>query len=347
MGMLLLLASCAREKGPERLLPPEPVLIKGDVVTTGTKEEAAAPPLTEEEVQRPLPTWAQTKGDGVYKLGKPYKVNGVWYFPAENPRYDEIGFASRYPKSFQGQRTANGEIYNNEMLTACHKTLPLPSIVQVTNLSNNKSIIVRINDRGPFVNDRLIDVSEKAATLLEFPEEGNVKVRIEIMNQESKTAANALQGAEKAVIPASAVTKEAEEPSLEKSENFVNVEPTPSSPEEAEAESLFDPPPAQQTLPPQPAPASSPQEKMAPVEHVSPPEKHYYVQAGVFGNPENAKNLSDKLGSVGLVESTPLTVNGRSLHRVRVGPFSSITDAQHALQKIKRYNLPDARIMIS
>ena len=209
--------------------------------------------------------------------------------------------------------------------------------MQVTNLSNNKSIVVRLNDRGPFVNDRLLDISDKAATLLEFPEDGNVKVRVEIMNPESKTAAAALQGGEKPAIPHAAypppvITKDPETPApVENTESFVTVASTPAPASQAEI------------LPAEVPPAGP---GMAPVEQVSLPEKAYYVQAGLFGNPENAKNLSHKLGSIGLVESSPVTINGRSLHRVRVGPFSSLSDANKVLAQTKKgYNLPDARIV--
>lgn len=354
---LLLLTGCfVKEQKPERLLPPEPILIKEDMIVKKgeAKEEAITAPQTEEEAQRPLPSWAHAKGDGVYKLGKPYKVNGVWYFPAENPRYDEIGFATRYPKSFQGQRTANGEIYSKDLLTACHKTLPLPSIVQVTNLANNKAIVLRINDRGPFVNDRLLDISDKAATLLEFPEEGPVKVRVEVLSQESKTAASALHQAEKAVLPAQAyppaIAKDpsAMAPVVQNNEAVVTMETTPVA-EEA-AESLFDeaPAPQQAEAPaptPPPAPPSAAAPAMAPVEQISVPTKEYYVQAGMFGNAENAQKLSTKLSSVGMVESNPVTVNGRSLQRVRVGPFSSLEEAKRALGQVKQ-TVPDARLIL-
>lgn len=354
LGLLLFLTSCSRQKGPERLLPPEPVLIKGDIVKKPkpSTEEATLPlpaPQTEAEAQQPLPAWAQTQGEGVYKLGKPYKVNGVWYFPAENPRYDEIGFAGRYPKSFQGQRTANGEIYNHDRLTACHKTLPLPSIVQVTNLANNKSIIVRINDRGPFVNDRLIDISEKAANLLELPENEPAKVRIEIMKEESKTATTALNETSKAVLPAAAyppmIAKE-ESSTDNKNETFVNVSPI-SAPATVAQDSLFDTTPEEAPVQNMAPAVAGNENNMAPVEQVSTPVKTYHVQAGIFSNPDNAQKLSDKLSAVGNVETAPVTINGRDFHRVRVGPFSSMADAERALRQTKAQNVPDARISVS
>ena len=173
-ALLLILASCTGRRKPERLLPPEPVVI-----------EHEGPKVRQE---KPLPFWAQTKGDAVNKVGKPYKVNGVWYFPAENPTYDEIGLAAIYPGNFKGKRTANGEIYETGKLTACHKTLPLPSIVKVTNLENNRSTTVRINDRGPFVNDRLIDVSPRVAEMLQFQGDQPVKVRVEVLKDETSNA---------------------------------------------------------------------------------------------------------------------------------------------------------------
>jgi len=87
---------------------------------------------------------------GVYKVGNPYQIDGVWYYPQEQPDYDETGIASWYGPTFYGKNTANGEVYDGNALTAAHRTLPLPVNVRVTNLENGKSIIVRVNDRGPY-----------------------------------------------------------------------------------------------------------------------------------------------------------------------------------------------------
>ena len=113
------------------------------------------------------------------KVGNPYKVAGVWYYPKEDPTYDATGYASWYGKDFHGKTTANGEIYNMNALTAAHKTLPMPSYVKVTNLQNNRSIVLRVNDRGPFVAGRLIDVSRRGAQLLGFQKQGVTRVRIQ------------------------------------------------------------------------------------------------------------------------------------------------------------------------
>jgi rare lipoprotein A len=119
------------------------------------------------------------KGGGVYRVGQPYTIGGRTYVPTENPHYRAEGVASWYGEDFHGRLTANGEIYDMQSMSAAHTTLPLPSYARVTNLSNNKSVIVRVNDRGPYHSDRVIDVSVKAANLLGFYGAGLAPVRVE------------------------------------------------------------------------------------------------------------------------------------------------------------------------
>jgi rare lipoprotein A len=119
------------------------------------------------------------KGGGTYRIGKPYTVAGRVYVPEEDPNYRAEGMASWYGNDFHGRLTANGEVFDMASLTAAHPTLPIPSYARVTNLSNGKSLIVRVNDRGPYHGNRLIDVSNKAAELLEFKGNGVARVRVE------------------------------------------------------------------------------------------------------------------------------------------------------------------------
>ena len=125
------------------------------------------------------------KSSPIYKVGNKYQVKGKFYYPEKNMFYNETGIASWYGPKFHGKLTANGEIYNQNALTAAHKTLPLPSAVKVTNLENNKSLILRVNDRGPFVNDRIIDLSSKAADLLGLKKKGTGLVRVTILQDKS------------------------------------------------------------------------------------------------------------------------------------------------------------------
>jgi rare lipoprotein A len=123
------------------------------------------------------------KGGGTYRVGKPYTVAGRVYVPEEDINYSEEGFASWYGDDFHGRQTANGEVFDMASLTAAHPTLPMPCYARVTNLSNGKSLIVRVNDRGPYHGNRLIDVSNKAAELLEFKGYGVARVRVEYVGR--------------------------------------------------------------------------------------------------------------------------------------------------------------------
>jgi rare lipoprotein A len=126
---------------------------------------------------------AVPKGGGTYRVGKPYVVAGRTYVPEENPNYRAEGLASWYGDAFHGRLTANGEVFDMTSLTAAHPTLPLPSYARVTNLANGKSVIVRVNDRGPYHGNRLIDVSNTAARLLEFRHNGIGRVRVEYVGR--------------------------------------------------------------------------------------------------------------------------------------------------------------------
>jgi rare lipoprotein A len=123
------------------------------------------------------------KGGGTYRVGKPYTVAGRVYVPEEDPNYRAEGMASWYGDDFHGRLTANGEVFDMAALTAAHPTLPIPSYARVTNIRNGKSLIVRVNDRGPYHGNRLIDVSNKAAELLEFRSNGVARVRVEYVGR--------------------------------------------------------------------------------------------------------------------------------------------------------------------
>ncbi len=118
------------------------------------------------------------KGGGGYKIGSPYKITGRWYVPMEDPNYDRVGLGSWYGADFHGRKTANGEIFDMNALTAAHPTLPIPSYAYVTNLSNNRTILVRINDRGPYAHDRVIDLSRRSARELGYELQGLSRVRV-------------------------------------------------------------------------------------------------------------------------------------------------------------------------
>ncbi|TYC58751.1 septal ring lytic transglycosylase RlpA family protein [Rhodobacterales bacterium] len=123
------------------------------------------------------------KGGGRYIVGKKYKIAGKWYYPKEDPNYKKTGLASWYGPTFHGRKTANGEVFDRNGLTAAHTTMPLPSYARVTNLSNGRSMIVRVNDRGPFHGNREIDLSERVATMLDTKSHGVGKVKVEYVGR--------------------------------------------------------------------------------------------------------------------------------------------------------------------
>jgi rare lipoprotein A len=123
------------------------------------------------------------RGGGVYRVGKPYVVAGRTFVPEENTEYRAEGLASWYGENFHGRLTANGEVFDMESISAAHPTLPLPSYVRVTNLANKRSLIVRVNDRGPFHGNRVIDLSHKSANLLGFRDNGVARVKVEYVGR--------------------------------------------------------------------------------------------------------------------------------------------------------------------
>jgi rare lipoprotein A len=151
-GCAGLVAGCSRSVPPERRVDP--------------KYGTSPSPRVVSETER-VP-----RGGGTYKLGRPYQIAGRWYVPAEDPNYDRSGVASWYGTDFHGRKTANGEIYNMNAFTAAHPTLPLPSLVYVTNLANGRTVLVRVNDRGPYAKDRLIDLSRETARALGIERNG-------------------------------------------------------------------------------------------------------------------------------------------------------------------------------
>ncbi|WP_198507399.1 septal ring lytic transglycosylase RlpA family protein [Mariprofundus ferrinatatus] len=173
------------------------------VVSGCSKQKAdGAPPSPRTDT----PALPDGKG-GIHKTGNPYKVSGRWYTPMKSvSAYDETGIASWYGDAFHGKRTANGEWYDMYTLSAAHKTLPLPTLVRVTNLENGRSVIVRVNDRGPFVKDRLIDLSYAAANSLGYMHNGTARVRVQTLDQSPVIEANTPPQADTSVVAAPPLT---------------------------------------------------------------------------------------------------------------------------------------------
>lgn len=277
---------------------------------------------------------------GRYKVGSPYEVAGIWYYPQEDPLYDETGIASWYGPGFAGRKTANGEIFDPGLVTAAHKTLPMPVNVRVTNLENGKSIVARVNDRGPFKPGRIIDMSAKGAELLGFKSQGMARVRVQFLGvadlpdgKPGKRVAGSgdLEGIESEsgarAVPAGAVETGA-------------LEPPPGS--------AAAPPPVPTARPPVPVPSASPVD--APDGTVSEVSVEgaglIYVQAGAFLARENAVRLLARLKPIADFEISPRNIGGKLYYRVRAGPISSVEDADAILERVLRDGQKGAQIVV-
>ncbi len=309
-------------------------------------------------------------GRGAYKVGKAYEIDGKTYYPAENWSYDETGIASWYGPGFHGKPTASGELYDQNATSAAHPTLPMPSIVRVTNLDNGKEVIARVNDRGPFAHGRLIDLSKGAARQIGLDISGTAKVRVQLLTRESEIIKQvALQGggrdAQMAAIAnldnstqsSSPPIAVAAAPITDRSVTVQQV-PAPQGPTIAEqiaareaaeraaaarrpaavvTQQVLTPPPAGQ-----PAPAAYPPAYPAFGTTLG---NAIYVQAGAFSQPENAERLRAQLASLGQAHVMQTSVSGRDFYRVRIGPMASIDAADQIRARVVAAGHGEARVV--
>lgn len=303
---------------------------------------------------------------GVYKIGTPYEVSGKWYYPKEDYGYEETGIASWYGPDFHNGITANGEVYDMHAMTAAHRTLPLPSIVRVTNLENGKSVILRVNDRGPFVSNRIIDVSKLAAERLGFHEQGTTHVKVEIMAEESQALKYAMLGGDadaknsyKSNTKTTQVNLEDDfdivEASSETNEiSFVSAQESEAKPYTSSIRSITKPP-AKPVVKQEPLTTQAVKKVTAPTEKTVVKEtlksvevaktNGLFVQVGAFSSQENAKGFASELASYGNTVISPTTINGKDVYRVRLGPYSSGKEALAILDKMRKTGYKDSRIL--
>lgn len=255
------------------------------------------------------------------KVGRPYQVNGIWYVPKEDPDYDRIGFASWYGPGFHGRLTANGEVFDEDRLTAAHPTLPLPSIVEVTNPNNGRRVLVRVNDRGPFANNRIIDLSREAARRLGTLEQGVATVRVRYVGRarlEDAIVATGERERGQALYAA-----------LPRSPGLKPVRPPEALPDETDV-ILAD---LDTTV----------LDGARPVSAATP--LAYFVQVGAFASTGNAAAAAARLPEDKPVALENRDAGGRRLTLVRVGPFAHPLSAQEALDQARTLGFADALIV--
>ena len=292
-----------------------------------------------------------------YKIGQPYQIQGVWYYPAENYEFDETGIASWYGVQFHGRRTANGEIYDMNALTAAHRTLPMPSFVRVTNLENGRSLILKVNDRGPFARGRIIDISRRGAQLLGFHSVGTARVRVQIMADKSRALAVRMRSSKQLAAAGTPITVDRLPKPKVKTETLAPppgaavappVAPGGPGPEAAEAEGPSGADEIRRNPPFQVRPEGTQTASATPGVVTLKPVRstNIFIQAGAFGRFENANKVRARLSPVGPVKVSSVLINGRDLFRVRVGPLSTVAEADRMLERVTRAGYPDARIVV-
>nr|WP_314527653.1 septal ring lytic transglycosylase RlpA family protein [uncultured Brevundimonas sp.] len=249
---------------------------------------------------------------------RPYQVRGRWYTPKEQPNYDEVGMASWYGDAFNGRPTSTGERFDMHALTAAHKTLPLPGLVEVTNLTNGRRIVARVNDRGPFVDGRIIDLSREAADVLDMRRDGVARVRVRYLGQAPRLGGGTVLRAE---APRAAEPQPVQ---------MAAVQPAPI---QTTPRPYYAPQPA---YTPQPVYAPTPQVATAPVVPIG---GSYWVQAGAFRDPGAARRIADRLGARAKVDEAG------GGYRVLVGPWIDQAAAESARQAVMARGYADALLI--
>ena len=275
---------------------------------------------------------------GIYKVGNPYQIKGVWYHPKEDFEYEETGIASWYGSKFHGRKTANGERFDMNFLSAAHRTLPMPSIVRVTNLENGRTLNLKVNDRGPFARGRILDVSRRAAQLLGFEKQGTARVHVAILGNESRTLAWRLKGeAELAAVGSPITVSRLPKPAVS-SESLAPPSGASVAPAPVEVVTMEAPEAAPD------AAIENPVVEVVSVAVVNP--TNLFVQAGAFALYDNANKARAMLAGLGDVRISSVLIGGRDLYRVRVGPLNDVGAADGMLDQVIQAGYTDARIIV-
>ena len=277
------------------------------------------------------------------KVGNPYVVSGRRYVPRRDDHYDQVGIGSWYGPTFHGRDTANGEIFDQDAMTAAHTTLPIPSIVEVTNLDNGRSVIVRLNDRGPFVDDRIIDLSRAAASALDYQRRGLAQVRVRYLGPAHANAAPprnetymAAATPEPVQVP---VTVPAPVPVLA-SAGTSSLPPSDMP--------FIDPDPLDANLPALP-PQSDISTPTANIEmeetDLARVEPRLTLQLAAFSERHNAQTFTQRLSDAGDVWIEAGTSNGNAVYRVFFGRWHDESSARSAQSLIENWGVFDTRIV--
>lgn len=316
-----------------------------------------------------------TKGPVGVKLGKPYTVMGQYYEPRYDPNYREEGIASWYGPGFHGRMTASGEEFSTDEMTCAHRTLPMPSLVKVENLKNGKTAILRVNDRGPFAKNRIIDLSSAAAERLGVKATGTAPVRVSYLKEETEQYIADLGLALPEWMKGGSTTNTQyayrENPYAQQRVRLEeNTDTAPVMPVSITTQDLPAPVSSKAPTPTidvaftkQPAttgkdtvaasftpPAASPpviRTSYTPVSAAPSAQTGYSVQTASFSTRQNAESHVQKLASIGRALVREVMVNGQTFFRVTLGPVTTSDQAQQMLEQARALGFTDARILVN
>jgi rare lipoprotein A len=306
---------------------------------------ATAAPRPHYVVSGPPTSSAQPPNpSGLHGTMAPYQVNGRWYTPHAEPGYDVVGVASWYGQQFHNHRTANGEIFDQNAVSAAHTTLPIPSIIEVTNLANNKSIRVRLNDRGPFVDGRILDLSREAAAELGYEREGVARVRIRYIGPAPAlpTVRLAANGAREETARHEREPHQAGEIADQDFPSVAGSNPRGTAP--VETADIEDGPQPTAVAPVAQA-AHSHVQTLAPRDSAGAGSGGYAVQVGAYSSRETADRIAARLADAGSISIEPIQRHGAVLYKLKLGAFPDAQSAAAARARVAAAGLPDARVV--
>jgi rare lipoprotein A len=308
-----------------------------ELLIQGAKQLSRA--LEDDPTPTPESTGPSKPVPAGYKVGNPYLVAGTKYFPRFEPNYNATGIASWYGEPFHGRATANGERYDMNALTAAHKTMPMPATVRVTNLENGRTLMLRVNDRGPFVSGRVIDISRRGAQLLGFYRKGTAKVRVEFIEFAPLTV----------MVKAPLIDPDdgiiaGDTPGRRMSANEVM---------EAESEPFENRPDISSQYLDAPIITS----ELGGIENdalTAQPDpgngtvlSGMFIQIGSFAERSNAVRLARQLNQISPSVISAANVNGVTWFRVRMGPLANVAQADILLERTVAAGYPNARLIVA
>ena len=275
-----------------------------------------------------------------YKIGNPYEIDGIWYYPERDLNYSSTGIASWYGSKFHGKLTANGEIFNKNIISAAHRTLPMPSMVRVTNLNNGKVLNIRINDRGPYIHGRIIDLSEKAAELLGFKDLGIARVKVQVLMEQSLWLERSAKSGDfpvdnlkirnnllPEITPIIRPKVKIDQTSDNSNYNNEIIDNSIRNKKNSFTDLL----------------AAG---REGNLRQINPTETNIWIQIGAFSSRLNSKRVIEKISPIYDYHESTVHIDGKVLNRIRLGPTQDLQKADKILKQVYLLGFTGSKIIV-